>query len=90
MADETMNYPPCTVHGVLYGPILIRLIRLSLPPRYVLHNPFTNRRLDVAHETIGNGIRRLSVAIAKGAGYLPPVPLAMRKGGQVDGGEAKT
>lgn len=26
---------------------------------YVLHNPFTDRRIDVAHETIGGGIRNL-------------------------------
>lgn len=48
----------------------------------VLHNPFKNRRLDVAHETIGNGIRRLSRAMATTTGYLPPLPLAERGVGQ--------
>ena len=31
---------------------------------YVLYNPFGERRLDVAHETIGGGIRRLAFEIA--------------------------
>ena len=30
---------------------------------YVLHNPFGNRRIDVAHETIGSGIRKFSKAV---------------------------
>ena len=51
----------------------------------VLHNPFKNRRLDVAHETIGNGIRRLSRAMATTTGYLPPLPLAERGVGQGEG-----
>jgi hypothetical protein len=37
---------------------------------YSLHNPFGERRIDVAHEAIGGGIRRLSVALA-GAKMIP-------------------
>eukprot|EP00326_Haptolina_ericina_P023934 CAMPEP_0181188002 /NCGR_PEP_ID=MMETSP1096-20121128/10876_1 /TAXON_ID=156174 ORGANISM="Chrysochromulina ericina, Strain CCMP281" /NCGR_SAMPLE_ID=MMETSP1096 /ASSEMBLY_ACC=CAM_ASM_000453 /LENGTH=273 /DNA_ID=CAMNT_0023277019 /DNA_START=305 /DNA_END=1126 /DNA_ORIENTATION=- len=43
---------------------------------YLLHNPFGDRRLDVAHETIGGGIRKLSEKIAGVDGYLPPSLLA--------------
>jgi hypothetical protein len=42
---------------------------------YVLHNPFLNRRIDVAHESIFGGIRHLSVELA-GGNHLPP---ALRK-----------
>ena len=39
---------------------------------YTLHNPFGHRRLDVAHETIGGGIRRLSQQLMEGESHLPP------------------
>ena len=39
---------------------------------YVLYNPFGDRRLDVAHETIGNGIRKLAFEIAAVGQRLPP------------------
>ena len=39
---------------------------------YSLHNPFGDRRLDVAHEVIGGGIAKLSAAIARVDGHLPP------------------
>ena len=55
----------------------------------VLHNPFKNRRLDVAHETIGNGIRRLSRAMATTTGYLPPLPLAERGAGGQGAGQGE-
>uniref|UniRef100_A0A0G4GYJ1 Uncharacterized protein n=1 Tax=Chromera velia CCMP2878 TaxID=1169474 RepID=A0A0G4GYJ1_9ALVE len=38
---------------------------------YVLYNPFGDRLVDVGHETIGRGIRRLSFALAEGH-VLPP------------------
>ena len=37
-----------------------------------LHNPFGDRRLDVAHELIGGGIRRLAQQIAQVGDRLPP------------------
>ena len=46
---------------------------------YVLHNPFGDRRLDVAHETIGSGIGHLSSAIAKVGPHLPPAITARMK-----------
>jgi hypothetical protein len=30
---------------------------------YLLHNPFGDRRIDVAHETIGSGIRAFSRSV---------------------------
>lgn len=39
---------------------------------YVLNNPFLDKRIDVAHETIFNGVRRLSEALAEGEATLPP------------------
>ena len=39
---------------------------------YVLHNPFGSRRIDVAHETIGAGLRRLSQSLMLGTPHLPP------------------
>ena len=39
---------------------------------YVLHNPFGDGRLGVAHETIGAGIAALSTSMAKVGGHLPP------------------
>lgn len=39
---------------------------------YMLHNPFGNRRIDVAHETIFAGLRRLSVELGNGNPILPP------------------
>jgi len=39
---------------------------------YVLNNPFLDKRIDVAHETIFNGVRRLSSALAEGESRLPP------------------
>ena len=30
---------------------------------YVLHNPFGDRRIDVAHESIGSGIRKFSNSV---------------------------
>jgi len=39
---------------------------------YQLHSPFGDRRLDVAHETIRGGIRRLSQQIAVASERLPP------------------
>lgn len=38
---------------------------------YMLHNPFGNRRIDVAHEVIFNGIRKLSTELAIGNTHLP-------------------
>lgn len=46
---------------------------------YSLHNPFGNRRLDVAHEVIGSGIGKLSAAIARVDGHLPPHLAGERK-----------
>lgn len=37
-----------------------------------LYNPFGNRRIDVAHEVIFNGIRKLSTELAIGSTHLPP------------------
>ena len=39
---------------------------------YTLHNPFLDRRLDVAHETISGGIRNLASSLMDGVPYLPP------------------
>jgi hypothetical protein len=39
---------------------------------YILDNPFLDKRIDVAHETIFNGVRRLSTALAEGDACLPP------------------
>lgn len=39
---------------------------------YCLNNPFLDKRIDVAHETIFNGVRRLSSALAEGESCLPP------------------
>jgi len=39
---------------------------------YVLDNPFLDKRIDVAHETIFNGVRRLSTSLAEGEPCLPP------------------
>ena len=39
---------------------------------YQLHNPFGDRRLDVAHETIGGGTRELAMQIARVSDRLPP------------------
>ena len=44
---------------------------------YVLHNPFLSRRLDVAHDTIGAGIRKLAESLAAAE---PHVPKTMRFG----------
>lgn len=38
---------------------------------YVLHNPFKARRLDVAHDTIGAGIRKLAEALAAAEPHVP-------------------
>lgn len=45
---------------------------------YVLDNPFLDKRIDVAHETIFNGVRRLSTSLAEGDANLPPT-LKQRK-----------
>eukprot|EP00947_MAST-08B_sp_MAST-8B-sp1_P003693 g3693.t1 len=47
---------------------------------YVLHNPFGSRRIDVAHEVIGGGIRRLSNALMAGNPSLPPRGLEPSEG----------
>ena len=39
---------------------------------YMLHNPFGQRRIDVAHEMIGAGIRKLSTSLANAVGHVPP------------------
>ena len=40
---------------------------------YILHNPFGGRRIDVAHNVIGRGIRNLSRSLtAQGGAHLPP------------------
>lgn len=39
---------------------------------YMLHNPFGKRRIDVAHELIGGGIRALSASLAAAVAHLPP------------------
>ena len=39
---------------------------------YMLHNPFGNRRIDVAHETIGFGLRKLGTSLAEGTKFHPP------------------
>lgn len=39
---------------------------------YVLHNPFEDRRVDVAHEVIFGGINKLSKELADGHLHLPP------------------
>lgn len=41
---------------------------------YVLHNPFGDRRIDVAHETIGSGIRNFSKSVTgpQQLNFLPP------------------
>lgn len=39
---------------------------------YVLQSPFGNRRIDVAHEVIFAGIRKLSTALANGVDNVPP------------------
>lgn len=38
----------------------------------VLHNPFKDRRLDVAHEAIFGGVNDLSQELANGHKHLPP------------------
>ena len=39
----------------------------------VLHNPFGNRRIDVAHETIHAGLRKLAESLlSKGTSHVPP------------------
>ena len=43
---------------------------------YTLHNPFLDRRLDVAHETISGGIRNLASSLMDGVPYLPPALVA--------------
>jgi len=49
---------------------------------YSLHNPFGDRRLDVAHEVIGGGIAKLSAAIARVDGHLPPHLTGAAKGAE--------
>jgi hypothetical protein len=44
----------------------------------MLHNPFGNRRIDVAHDAIGQGIRDLARGLA--AGY-PHLPTTMKRSG---------
>ena len=39
---------------------------------YMLHNPFRDRKIDVAHDAIGGGLRRLSVELATGSKHIPP------------------
>jgi hypothetical protein len=39
---------------------------------YMLHNPFGNRRIDLAHETMFAYLRRLSVELGNGHSMLPP------------------
>ena len=39
---------------------------------YIMQNPFGNRRIDVAHEVIFAGIRKLSIALANGEDHAPP------------------
>ena len=39
----------------------------------VLHNPFGNRQIDVAHETISAGLRNLAdQLLGNGEAHLPP------------------
>ena len=39
---------------------------------WTLHNPFGSRKIDVAHDTIASGIRRLGTALMEGKSH-PPV-----------------
>jgi len=65
-------------HGIVWYNLVFTLLwNASYAALYdlgcVLHNPFGQRRLDVAHETIGGGIRKLSFAIAIAPTvHLPP------------------
>ena len=54
----------------------VRLGRYDLS--YIMHNPFLDRRIDVAHEAIGAGLRQLSIDLM--VPKLPPtiVPPAKR------------
>ena len=38
---------------------------------YVLHNPFGARRIDVAHEVIAAGIRKLATSLAHAGEHIP-------------------
>ena len=52
-----------------------------------LHNPFGNRRIDVAHEAIGKGLRKLADALCThGADHLPPELAGGGDGGGGAGG----
>ena len=42
---------------------------------YMLYNPFKERRIDIAHESIGGGIRRTSAALASGTQVPPTMAL---------------
>jgi hypothetical protein len=39
---------------------------------YVLHSPFGDRRIDIAHETIGHGVQRFSRAVSTAGQPMPP------------------
>lgn len=39
---------------------------------YMLQNPFGSRRIDVAHETISLGIRKLSTSLVSAIQHIPP------------------
>ena len=50
----------------------------------MLYNPFGNRRIDVAHDAIGQGVRALARGLARAAPHIPPtmspgVSAAIRK-----------
>jgi len=50
----------------------------------MLYNPFGNRRIDVAHDAIGQGVRALARGLARAAPHIPPtmspgVTAAIRK-----------
>lgn len=57
----------------------------------ILHNPFGNRRVDVAHEAIQGGLDKLAKElITNGEKLLPPGMLAVYPPGGIDSGVVST
>ena len=59
---------------------------------YSLDNPFKNRSIDVPHEVIGAGLRRLMENLTEGSAVLPPCMTQkqlLKAGRESEEGEAK-
>ena len=51
--------------------VLAMLYDSLLNVQHTLHNPFGSRTIDVAHDTIASGIRRLGTALMEGTSHAP-------------------